>query len=42
MLSGETANSNFIDFGVTRPVVEQTIYLMQYEHAKHYTSDEVI
>ena len=40
MFSGETANTNFIVFGLTQSGLEPTIYLTQGEHANHYTTDE--
>ena len=36
MLSGETTNTNFIVFGLARPVLELTIYRTWGEHANHY------
>ena len=41
MLSGEATNTNFIDFCLTRPGFEPTIYRTQGEHANHYTTDAV-
>jgi hypothetical protein len=41
MLSGEATNTNFIDFGLTRSVIEPTMYHTRGDHAKHYTSDAV-
>ena len=41
MLSGEAADTNFIVFGLTRPMLEPTIYRTRGEHANHYTSDAV-
>jgi hypothetical protein len=40
VLPGETPNSNFIDFGLTRSGLEPTIYHTRGEHANHYTTDE--
>jgi hypothetical protein len=41
VLSGETANSNFIVFGLTQPRLEPTIYHTSGEHANHYATDAV-
>jgi hypothetical protein len=41
MLSGEAPNTNFIEFGLTRPGLELTIYHTQGEHANYYTTDAV-
>jgi hypothetical protein len=41
VLSGEATNINFIVFGLTRPVLEPTIYRTRGEHANHYTTDAV-
>ena len=41
MLSGEATNTNFIVFGLTRSVLEPTIYHTRDEHDNHYTTDEV-
>ena len=40
VLSGETANINYIVFGITPPGLEPTIYRTRGEHAIHYTTDE--
>jgi hypothetical protein len=42
MLSGEATNTNFIVFGLTRPMIEPKIYRIRGEHANHYTTDAVI
>jgi len=39
--SGETANSNLIDFSLTRQELEAMIYHTQGEHANHYTTDAI-
>ena len=39
MLSGETANTHFTVYGLTRSGLEPTIYHTQCEHAKYYTTD---
>ena len=39
MLSGEATNTNFIDFGLTQPGLEPTIYRTLGEHANHYATD---
>ena len=39
LLSGETANTNFIVFGLTLPWLKPTIYFTQGEHAYHFTTD---
>ena len=39
MLSEEATHTNFIVFGLTRPVLEATIYRIRGEHANHYTTD---
>jgi hypothetical protein len=41
VLSGEATNTNLIEFGLTRSVVEPTIYHTRGEHANHYTIDAV-
>jgi len=41
MLSGEATDAYFIVFGLTRSVLEPTIYSTPGEHAKHYTTDAV-
>jgi len=38
MLSGEAANTNFIVIGLTRPMLEATIYRIRDEHANHYAT----
>jgi hypothetical protein len=40
--SGETTNSNFIVFGLTRPGLEPTIYRTRGEQANHYATDAVV
>jgi hypothetical protein len=39
MLSTEAANTNLIDFGLTRPGIESTIFHTQGEHANQYKTD---
>ena len=39
MLSGETTNTNFIVFGLTRLGLEPTIYRTLGEHANNCTTD---
>ena len=41
MLSGEATNTNFIDFGSTRPRLEPTIYRTRGKHTNHYATDAV-
>jgi hypothetical protein len=41
VLSGETTNSNFIVFGLTKPRLEPTIYHTPGEHANHYATGAV-
>jgi hypothetical protein len=41
VLSGEATNTNLIEFGLTRSVVEPTIYHTRGEHANHYAIDAV-
>ena len=41
MFSDEATNTNFIVFGLTRPVLEPTIYRTLGEHANHYNIDAV-
>jgi hypothetical protein len=41
MLTGEATNTNFIVFGLTRPVLDPTIYHTRGEDANHYTTDVV-
>jgi hypothetical protein len=41
VLSGEATNTNFINFGLTQPGLELTIYRTRGEHANHYTTDVV-
>jgi hypothetical protein len=41
VLSGETANTIFIVFGLTKLGLEPTIYHTQGEHGYHYTTDAV-
>jgi hypothetical protein len=41
MFSGETTNTNFIIFGLTRLGLEPTIYRTLGEHANHYATDVV-
>ena len=41
VLSGESTNTNFNVFGLTRPRIEPTIYRTQREHAYHYATDAV-
>jgi hypothetical protein len=36
--SGEATNTNFIFFGLTRPVLELTIYRTRVKHANHYAT----
>ena len=42
MLSGEATNTNLIAFDLTRSGFETTIYPMQGELSKHYTTDTAI
>ena len=42
VLSREAANTNFIVFGLTWPVLEYTIYRTRGEYANHYTTDPVM
>jgi hypothetical protein len=42
MLSGEATNTNLIVFGLTRSVLELTIYRIRGEHANHYATDAVV
>jgi hypothetical protein len=39
MLSGESANTNFIVFGLTQPELKLTIYCILGEHVNHYTTE---
>jgi hypothetical protein len=39
VLSEEATNINFLVFGLTRPVLESTIYRTRGEHANHYATD---
>ena len=39
---GEATNTNFIVFGLIRPVLEPTIYHTRGEHANHYATDAVV
>ena len=39
--SREATNTNFIIFGLTRLVLEPTIYCTRGEHTNHYTTDAV-
>jgi hypothetical protein len=39
LLLGETTNTNFIVFGLTRPAFEPTIYRTRGEHDNYYTTD---
>jgi hypothetical protein len=41
ILSGETANTNFIVCGLTRPLLEHTMYCTEGDHANTYNIDEV-
>jgi hypothetical protein len=41
MFSREAANTNSIDFSLTKPGLESMIYLTRGEHANHYTTDVV-
>ena len=41
VLSGETANTNFIVFDLTWPGLKPTIYRNHGRHANHYTTDTV-
>ena len=41
MLSGETTNTNFIVFGVTRPGLEPTTYCTWGEHGNQYVIEVV-
>jgi hypothetical protein len=41
VLSGETTNTNFIVFGLTRPGLKHTIYRTRDEHANHYFTDAI-
>ena len=42
MFSGEAANTNFIDFWMTRPGLEPTIYHTHGEHVSHHNVDTVV
>ena len=42
MLSRESANINFIVFGLTRSGLEPTIYRTRGEHSNHYTTYAVV
>ena len=42
VLSGKAANTNFIVFSLTRPVLEPKIYCTRGEHTNDYTTDPVI
>jgi hypothetical protein len=42
MLSGETANTNFIVFNLIWPGLEPTIYCTEGEYANNYTTDAVV
>ena len=39
--SGESANTKFIVFRLTRPVLKSPFYCIRGEHANHYTADAV-
>ena len=39
MLSGEEANTNFQEIGLTRPGIETTTFNTRSEHDKHFTSE---
>jgi hypothetical protein len=39
MLIGEATHTNAIVLGLTRPVLERTIYRTRGEHANHYATD---
>ena len=41
MLSGETTDTNFIVFGLTRPGFETTSYRTRGEHAQHDATDTI-
>jgi hypothetical protein len=41
VLRGETTNTNFVVFGLTRPGLEPTIYGTQDEHTNHYATEAV-
>ena len=41
VLCEEATNTNFIIFGLTRPVLEPTIYRTRGEHANYYATDAV-
>jgi hypothetical protein len=42
VLSGVVTNTNFKDFGLTRPGIEPTTYRTRGEHASHYATDAVM
>jgi len=42
MLSEEATNTNYISFGLTRLVLEPTVYRTRIEHDSNYTTDAVL
>ena len=42
LLNKEATNTNFIVFGLTRSVLEPTIYRTWGEHANQYTTDAIL
>ena len=40
--ANQSANTNFIVFGLTHPGFEPTIYRTRGEHANHYTTNVVL
>ena len=41
VLRGEVTNTNIIDFGLTRPLLEPTIYRTRGEHVNHCTTTDM-
>jgi hypothetical protein len=41
MLCGESENTNFIVYTLTKPGMELTIYHTRGNHANHYTTEEL-